>query len=119
MNKLLHIKTDCPRNNACRENCEKWLNMFSSWEDFVDTLYMQDFVYCEENLNKKYQFGKDYKNYYEVIPFWDKHGWDEEKGRCLPESEEDKNDVFKTMADMINNRSKRIVNVLKDISNKR
>lgn len=69
LKELLHHKDKEPseKDNECRNNCRKWLQWFGEgndgWHNFVDTLYMQDYV--NEN--------------YEVQPFWEGHTWENYK----------------------------------------
>ena len=67
-------------------NCKEWLIWFEKnakekgkkdgWHNFVDTLFMQDYV-------------KDYeKGNYEVKPFWEGHTWETPKLTFVTETEE-------------------------------
>lgn len=58
------------------EACVRWLNLCGGdegtgevrWEKFVQTLCFEDWVNCDKESS-------DYE-YYEVIPLWEGHGWD-------------------------------------------
>lgn len=136
LNDLLHIKEECTRNRQCIKNCKKWLEWFKTdaerkkikypenysedydgWHNFVDTLYMQDYVYNEDNWDdKRYKDNKVNREYYDVIPFWKGHEWSKE-GIKFPTDDENKKinkieEAFETMTAMINARTNRIAQAL-------
>ena len=111
--KLLHYKKDSKKNKVCRDNCEKWLEWFGKgndgWRNFVDTLYMQDYV-------------KDYeKGNYDVKLFWEDHDWDNPELTYITE-EKERNENLNTITNKrleeINRRivarSNRIVDACKE-----
>lgn len=63
------------KGNAIKA-CVKWLNLCGGeegagevrWERFVQTLCLEDWVNCDKD-SSNYE-------YYEVIPLWEGHGWD-------------------------------------------
>lgn len=81
----------CENAENCKKcgaltNCKEWLIWFEKnaeekgkkdgWHNFVDTLFMQDYV-------------KDYeKGNYEVKPFWEGHTWETPKLTFVTETEE-------------------------------
>lgn len=89
------------------EACIKWLNLCggeegtgeSRWEKFIQTLCLEDWVNCDKG-------SLDY-GYYEVLPLWDGHGWD---NALLPIYSW--SDFFKEYYERILARSKRLINRL-------
>lgn len=133
LNDLLHIKTECSKNEERRKNCKEWLEWFKEdakrkrkeypenyckgydgWHNFVDTLYMQDYVYNEDNWDdKRYKDNKENREYYDVIPFWRGHEWSKE-GIKFPTGDDEIKDAFETMTAIIKARSNRIVEALRN-----
>lgn len=88
------IQLDLMHEKGCQLNCMKWLEQFGNgqigWENFVNTLFMQDYV--DKN--------------YEVKPFWTGHNWGSLE---LPDSKEKMNKAIKEISDRIALRSNRIM----------
>lgn len=112
---LLHDKGDAL-------GCMRWLECFGpgekGWHNFVDTLLMQDYVYNEDD-----GIDQDNEKYYDVKPFWSKHGWkvfwskdgwkeDENRIIGMPENTEEINQGLKEICSRIEARSKRIIDAL-------
>lgn len=113
---LLHIVNDDKDKNEIMKNCRDWLKWFEKkgkevgkdgWHYFVDTLYMQDYVY-----NEKDGINQGHEKYYDVKPFWNKHGWKKDKGEIigLPEDIDEINQGVEEVCIRIAARSIRIVN---------
>lgn len=111
---LLHIRNGDKDINEIMINCTNWLEWFEKkgkevgkdgWRYFVDTLYMQDYVY-----NEKDGINQDYEKYYDVKPFWNKHGWKKDEIIGLPEDIDDINQGLEEICFRIAARSIRIVN---------
>ena len=107
------IYEDLLHNKGNSLACLRWLESFGQgqmgWHNFIDTLYMQDYVYCIDN--KIYKVSKDAESY-KVIPFWDGHEWDEGKVKVMFPPKEEIAEAFNNMANMISARTKRIAEVL-------
>lgn len=91
-------------------NCKKWLESFGrgkiGWYNFVNTLFMQDYVYTDDDEEVK----SNQKSYYEPKPFWEGHNWE---NIALPIDKCD--EFFETVTDRILNRGKRMVETLKEL----
>ena len=89
---------------------KKWLEFFGKgidgWYNFVDTLFMQDYVYTE----KDEEVQNHEKLYYEPKPLWEGHNWE---NITLPIDKCD--EFFETVTDRILNRGKRMIEALKKI----
>lgn len=79
--------------------CKLWLDYFGSWENFIEKNYMQDFV-------KKENSEDDYK----VRLFFDGHSWNEP----TPKGSEEFINLFKNASEMIEKRTLRIIDALRD-----
>ena len=76
----------------------EWLSAFKSWDDFIETYYLQDYT---EWTTRPYGRPKE---------FWDGHF----SGRVLPQNPEQFNTFFARATECIKARSKRIVDALKE-----
>lgn len=98
------IQEDLLHNAGNPLKCLRWLESFGQgqigWHNFVDTLYMQDYV----------------DNDYNVISFWTedgkKHGWKEGETLEFPKEPDEIEKAFETMTAMINASTTRIAEAL-------
>ncbi|WP_300664713.1 hypothetical protein [uncultured Acetatifactor sp.] len=76
--------------------CKLWLDYFGSWNNFIEKNFMQDFV------------DVDIEDGYKVRLFFKGHSWDKPKPENLDEFEA----LFQNASEMIEKRTKRIVDAL-------
>lgn len=112
------IQEDLLHNTGNPLKCLRWLESFGQgqigWHNFVDTLYMQDYVYNEDNWeDKRHKDNKENREYYDVIPFWNGHEWSKE-GIKFPTGDDEIKKAFETMTAIIDARSNRIVEALRN-----
>ena len=102
------IYEDLLHNTGNSLACLRWLECFGQgqmgWHNFVDTLFMQDYVWSEDNKISEYKVSKDDDMYYKVIPFWDGHSW--EKPKLTDDLKDEKNNTV--IVNKINERLKEI-----------
>lgn len=87
------------KDEAAEKNCILWLNRYHTWDEFIKCNYFQDYVEGFENSDA----GKAGN----VIPFCKGHSWE-----CNEISDYD--EFFKTVAECIEKRSKRMIRELKN-----
>lgn len=114
------IQKDLMHGKGYELNCVRWLETFgegkTGWRNFVDYLYMQDYVYIND---------EDHEDY-EPKPFWPEHNWpqnDREKEKLsiayIADKSKNKENVINArlqeITNRINARSIRIINACRKI----